>query len=123
MKCAAPVGSGNAFGLLLLDHALKRLAQVMREHSRVTDIAARYGGNEFGILLIDADYERSEQAAARIRNCLSLETVIPRLTVSIGVAVYPEDGLSAQDLLEIADRRLYQDKKSAAALLQAATAE
>ena len=95
----------------------------MREHSRVTDIAARYGGDEFGILLIDADYERSEQVAARIRHCLSLETVTPRLTVSIGVAVYPEDGLSAQDLLEIADRRLYQDKKSAAALLQAATAE
>ncbi len=132
--------SGHPFGLLLLDldalklindryghlagnRALKRLVRVMKDHSRATDIAARYGGDEFGILLIDADYARSEQVAARIRRCLSLEPDLPRLTVSIGVAVYPEDGRAAQELLEIADRRLYQDKKSSAVLLQAAVAE
>ena len=132
--------SGRPFGLLLLDldglkiindryghlvgnRALKQLACLMKDHSRATDIAARYGGDEFGLLLIDADYQRSEQVAARIRDCLSRESGSPRLTVSIGVSVYPEDGHTAQELLEIADRRLYQDKKASSALLQAVAAE
>ena len=99
--------TGHAFGLLLLDlyglkqindrlghlagnRALKRLAHVMKEHSRATDVAARYGGDEFGLLLIDADYGRSEQVASRIRERLYLESTSPRLSVSIGAAVYPE---------------------------------
>ena len=94
-----------------------------KDHSPATDLAARYGGDEFGILLIDADYERSEQVAARIRDCLSRDSDSPRLTVSIGVAVFPEDGPRAQELLEIADRRLYQNKKSASVQLQAAASE
>ena len=73
-------------------------------------------------LAIDADYQRS-QVATCIHDCLSLDSESPRLTVSIGVAVYPEDGRTAQELLEIADRRLYQDKKSSAILLHAAAAE
>lgn len=48
---------------------------------------------------------------------------LPRLTVSIGVAVYPGDGRSPQELLEIADRRLYQDKKSAGMPLRTVAAE
>lgn len=132
--------NGQPFGVLLLDldglklindrlghlagnRALKRLARAMKDHSRATDIAARYGGDEFGILLIDADYQMCEQVAGRIRDCLALETGPPRLTVSIGVAVYPADGRTAQDLLEIADRRLYREKKAAMERFQTAIAE
>ncbi len=67
------------------NHALKRLARFMKDHSRATGIATR------------------------IRDCLSLDSASPRLTVSIGVAVRPEDDRTARELLGIADRRRYQD--------------
>ena len=121
--------SHHAFGLLLLDlddlkgindrlghlagnRALRRLACIMQENCRVSDVAARYGGDEFAILLIDADAERVQQIAQRIANRLSEQPDEPRLSVSIGSANYPEDGQSPQDLLEVADRRLYRNKKA-----------
>jgi GGDEF domain-containing protein len=69
-------------GHLTGNHALKRLARFMKDHSRATGIATR------------------------IRDCLSLDSESPRLTVSTGVAVRPEDGRTARELLGIADRRL-----------------
>jgi diguanylate cyclase (GGDEF)-like protein/PAS domain S-box-containing protein len=121
--------SGQSFAVLLLDlddlktindrlghlagnQALKRLASVMKGHCRATEIAARFGGDEFAILLLDADGERARNVAERIRSCLRLQNEKPPLSVSIGLAVYPLDGSTATDLLEAADKRLYQDKKS-----------
>lgn len=121
--------TGQPFAILLLDlddlktindrlghlagnQALKRLARVMKEHCRVTEIAARFGGDEFAILLLDADGQRARNVAERIRGCLHLQNEQPPLSVSIGLAVYPLDGSTASDLLEAADKRLYQDKKS-----------
>jgi len=121
--------SHHAFGLLLLDlddlkgindrlghlagnRALRRLACIMQENCRISDVAARYGGDEFAILLIDTDAERVQQIAQRIANRLSEQPDEPRLSVSIGSAGYPEDGQSPQDLLEAADRRLYRNKKA-----------
>ena len=120
--------SGRGFGLLLLDldglkaindrlghlagnRALKRVSRVMKENSRGSDLAARYGGDEFGVLLIDADYQMIENVAQRVRGGLRQASDSPPLTVSIGAAVYPNDGKTTQELLELADRRLYQDKK------------
>jgi diguanylate cyclase (GGDEF)-like protein/PAS domain S-box-containing protein len=121
--------SQHSFGLLLLDlddlkgindrlghlagnRALRRLARVMKENCRASDVAARYGGDEFAILLIDADAERAQQIAQRVASRLIEQPDEPRLSVSIGSAVYPEDGQSPQDLLEAADRRLYRNKKA-----------
>jgi diguanylate cyclase (GGDEF)-like protein len=84
----------------------------MKEHCRGTEIPARYGGDEFAILLLDADGDRAQNVAARISSCLRLQTDSPPLSVSIGFSVHPADGLSASGLLEAADKRLYQSKKS-----------
>jgi diguanylate cyclase (GGDEF)-like protein len=84
----------------------------MKEHCRGTEIAARYGGDEFAILLLDADGERAQNAAERISSCLRVQTDSPALSVSIGFSLYPADGLSAPELVEAADKRLYQSKKS-----------
>jgi diguanylate cyclase (GGDEF)-like protein/PAS domain S-box-containing protein len=102
----------DRFGHLTGNRALNRLARVMKEHCRGTEIAARYGGDEFAILLLDADGVRAQNVAERIGSCLRLQTDSPALSVSIGFSVYPADGLSASELLETADKRLYQSKKT-----------
>ena len=106
-------GINDRFGHLAGNRALKRLARVMKEHCRETAVAARYGGDEFAVILLDSGSRMIEHVAKRIENCLRLQTDLPLLSVSIGCAVYPQDGLSAQDLLEVADKHLYRNKKAA----------
>ncbi len=102
----------DRFGHLTGNRALTRLARVMKDQCRATEIAARYGGDEFALILLNADGEREHYVTDRIRNALYLQTDSPALSVSIGLSVYPEDGNSAAELLEAADKRLYQNKKS-----------
>jgi diguanylate cyclase (GGDEF)-like protein/PAS domain S-box-containing protein len=120
--------SHRSFALLLLDlddlkavndhlghlagnRALNRLASVMKEHCRSTDLAARYGGDEFGLILIEADAGMAEHMAARIESCLGTDPEVPSISASIGMAMFPSDARSAQELLEVADRRLYKQKR------------
>jgi GGDEF domain-containing protein len=63
---------------------------------------------------LDANGERAQNVAERISSCLRQQTDSPLLSVSIGFSVYPNDGVSAPELLEAADKRLYQSKKSRA---------
>jgi len=120
--------SRHSFAILLLDldglkqindrsghlagnRALKRLANAMKQYCRSIDVPARYGGDEFALVLIDSDPAMAEQVALRIRGCLQRESEEPPLTVSIGMASYPSDGRTGQELLEAADQRLYKQKK------------
>lgn len=99
-------------GHLAGNRALQRLAAVMNEHCRSTDLAARYGGDEFAVILIDSDRGMAENVAQRIDLRLRSAPENPPITVSIGVGIYPDDGRSPAELIEAADRRLYQHKKS-----------
>ena len=102
----------DRLGHLAGNRALQRLAAVMKRHCRSTDLAARYGGDEFALLLIDANPGRIEKIAERFTRCLDNDRGDPHLSVSIGSSVYPNDGRTAQELLEAADQRLYGRKKS-----------
>lgn len=102
----------DRFGHLKGNDALKLLATVMKESCRVTDLPARYGGDEFAVLLIGADAKMAQAVAERIGRRLSEQSSDPKLTVSIGLAVYPDDGRMAHELLETADKLLYQQKRS-----------
>jgi diguanylate cyclase (GGDEF)-like protein/PAS domain S-box-containing protein len=103
----------DRYGHLAGNRALKRLSEVMKEQFRATDLAARYGGDEFAVLLVDGDPGMARQIASRIEQALGARREEPRLSVSIGISIFPDDGRSVQDLLEAADRELYQRKRGA----------
>jgi len=103
----------DKYGHLAGNRALKRLSEVIKEHSRATDLAARYGGDEFAVVLIDADPSMANRIAHRVERALRNGREQPLLSVSIGISVYPEDGRTAPELLEAADRQLYKRKKTA----------
>jgi diguanylate cyclase (GGDEF)-like protein len=101
----------DRLGHLRGNRALKRLAEVMKEQCRATDLAARYGGDEFAVLLIDSDQRMAQHVAQRIEARVREDGEEPPISVSIGMAVYPGSGRTAQDLLENADQELYGRKR------------
>jgi diguanylate cyclase (GGDEF)-like protein len=103
----------DKYGHLVGNRALKRLSEVIKEHSRATDLAARYGGDEFAVVLIDADPGMANRIAQRVQKALRDGREQPPLTVSIGMSASPEDGRTVPELLQAADRHLYKRKKAA----------
>jgi diguanylate cyclase (GGDEF)-like protein/PAS domain S-box-containing protein len=101
----------DLWGHLTGNRALKRLAAVIGEECRSTDVPARFGGDEFAVVLIDSDEGMAQHVAQRIQNRLRADQEQPALGVSIGMGIYPDDGRTAADLIEAADRLLYRRKK------------
>ena len=97
------------------NQVLKALAETLRRVVRRIDLVARCGGEEFAVLLPETTAERGEDVAARLRESIErLEHpgVGEAITVSIGVAAYPEDAGSASELVHAADQALYVSKNS-----------
>jgi len=101
----------DTHGHLTGNRALERLANVLRFSCRSVDTPARCGGDEFAIVLPEAGAKEAGVAGRRICECLANDHEEPRLSVSVGVGVYPEDGSTVEALLETADRRLYEMKR------------
>jgi diguanylate cyclase (GGDEF)-like protein len=98
-------------GHLAGSRALYRLAEVLRASCRSIDTAARFGGDEFGLILVETD-AAARAVAQRVCEDLAAQIEVPPLSASAGVAVYPQDGETADQLLQAADRGLYQMKGS-----------
>ena len=105
----------DRFGHLVGNRALCRVGECLRAVCRVTDTAARFGGDEFALILPETSETGARQLSQRIAARLAADDEPPRLSVSIGVAVYPRDGATAERLLSAADRELYQAKAAARA--------
>jgi diguanylate cyclase (GGDEF)-like protein len=95
------------FGHLTGSRALVRLGKILANHSRAIDTAARYGGDEFALVLPEAGLDVATRVVARVRERLAKEAEAPALSVSAGVAAFPEDGDTPEKLLGAADRALY----------------
>jgi len=90
------------------DEVLRRVADALRHEARAGDLVARYGGEEFVVAMPDADRDAAHAAAERIRRHVHGEGVV---TISGGIATFPEDGGDAETLIERADRALYKAKR------------
>lgn len=104
---------GHAIGDMLLQSIAKRLVNCVRG----ADTVSRQGGDEFVVLL--SEVERSEDAAITARRMLqtvaeahSIDQHELRVTTSIGLSVYPDDGLDAETLIKNADTAMYQAKEN-----------
>ncbi len=97
------------------DVVLRGVAQVVRDCVRKVDLAARYGGEEFAIVLEGTDREGARQLAERIRSEVERQQFQSQkgpfsCTISLGIAVYPDDGRDAKTLIDHADQSLYHAK-------------
>ena len=101
----------DSFGHLAGNRALCRLADIFRFSCRSIDTAARYGGDEFAIVLPETTANDASLVGHRIRERLANEHEEPKLSVSVGIAVYPEGGMTIDNLLHTADRDLYKMKQ------------
>lgn len=102
---------GHAAG----DAALDEIGRVMRELLRGIDTLGRWGGEEFVALLPESDPESAMLTAERIRRGVAMHRFEVdghgHVTVSVGVSVFPRDGVHRSELLEAADRAMYTAKR------------
>jgi diguanylate cyclase (GGDEF)-like protein/PAS domain S-box-containing protein len=97
------------------DLVLQALARLLQSDTRHEDIACRYGGEEFVLVLVGAPPPAAAQRAERWRLACEAQSVMYegwdlRTTISLGVAAYPQHGVTTDELLKAADRALYQAK-------------
>jgi diguanylate cyclase (GGDEF)-like protein len=100
------------------DVVLRGVAQVVRDCVRKVDLAARYGGEEFAIVLEGTDLAGARQLAERIRAEVQKQVFQSQaqgqapfsVTLSLGIAVYPDDGRDSKTLIANADQALYHAK-------------
>ena len=107
----------DTYGHAAGDEALRTVAQVIRRSVRRSDLVARYGGEEIVLIMPRTTLPNAAKRLEDIRAAIQREPVrLPRreldlnVTVSAGVASWPADGQNPEDLLHIADARLFQAK-------------
>jgi two-component system cell cycle response regulator len=106
----------DRFGHLVGSQTLRNLSRLLLQCVRQVDTLARYGGDEFTILLVDTPHDTALQIAERIRRTVA-DTAFEagdagalQLTISIGVATFPEHGDGRDSLLDAADKAMYRAK-------------
>jgi two-component system cell cycle response regulator len=107
----------DTYGHPVGDQVIKRVAAVLQQNVRKIDLVARYGGEEFCMVLEEAENEGAVQLAERIRQDMMAQQFQSEkgqfgVTLSLGVATFPEDGTDKATLIEHADQALYQAKHS-----------
>jgi diguanylate cyclase (GGDEF)-like protein len=113
---------GHLFG----SRALVEAAAVIRGSARETDVVARFGGDEFALVLPDTGGEGAYAVGERIRERIAAQKFLAgdglnlHLTVSVGVATLPDVAASAEELVQAADKAMYQVKDSGKNGIQAA---
>ncbi|MBV8219545.1 MAG: GGDEF domain-containing protein [Solirubrobacterales bacterium] len=101
-------------GHLVGDELIKTVAGLMKESARADDVVGRIGGDEFALLLGEQTAESAgpvfRRIGARVEEARAgMEISVP-WELTIGMASFPEDGTTLEELLEVSDRRLYEQR-------------
>ncbi len=113
----------DTYGHLVGSQTLEAIGGVIKKGLRAGDVAARFGGEEFAAFLLDADYAQGLVAAERVRSAVEEhefkatrqdypEVQTHHITISVGVAAFPDDATDPIHLVELADSALYRAKRS-----------
>lgn len=101
------------------DHAIKRVADILKRFSRKTDFVCRYGGEEFSVIMSRTGKNEAQIIAERLRseieNSFKHDETVPdklKLTISIGLAIFPFDSGDKNELIRKADLALYTAKRT-----------
>ncbi len=98
------------------DAVLRSMAGLFQQHFGGEDVVCRFGGEEFAIILLEASAKNAAMRVEQLRQTAKKfkvshkEQILDTVTFSIGIAAYPEDASSGEELLQIADACLYESK-------------
>lgn len=108
----------DTFGHPAGDVLLRAVARILKENIRKIDIAARYGGEEFALVLGETNKTAAGMVAEKMRRMVETSPFegLPahnngHITISLGIATFPLDATNPNDLIAMADQRLYQAKQ------------
>lgn len=109
----------DTYGHQAGDVILKIISNIVKESSREIDYVCRYGGEEFSVILTQIDKEQALAIAERIRQKVNEYVFFPtkdgeslKMSISIGLATFPDDAKNQQDLIALADKAMYSAKFS-----------
>jgi diguanylate cyclase (GGDEF)-like protein len=105
----------DEFGHLLGDEVLRQVSSLFHQQLRKMDVVCRYGGEEFAILLIQTNAQHAMGVAEKLRRMVESWQFpgVPRMvTISAGVAAFPEHGASRDEIVRAADTALYAAKQA-----------
>ncbi len=100
----------DSYGHQTGDGVIEYLADRIKLSIRRSDIAARYGGDEFTIILRGTEKMVAKTIAERLRLFVAEGNSPVKVTISIGIAEYPSDSLTSNDIISVADKALYMAK-------------
>ncbi|RBH42425.1 sensor domain-containing diguanylate cyclase, partial [Pseudomonas sp. MWU13-2860] len=107
----------DTYGHVAGDRVLQLIAARIQEVVRDEDTVARIGGDEFVILMEDVESNReADKVASRLQQAIQRPYQVEQHRISVGVSIgtayYPEDGLLIDELLAVADRKMYGNKQA-----------
>lgn len=107
----------DKYGHLVGDAILREVSKTVKDTIRQIDFVGRYGGEELSVILVETDKEQARFAAERLRRAIEEKNIKVydeelKVTVSIGIATFSDDGATCEAIIEAADKALYQAKEA-----------
>lgn len=110
-------GFNDNYGHLAGDAILREITKIIKENIRQIDFMGRYGGEELSIILVETEKDKARIVCERIRQAVEARRIKVydeelKVTISIGIAAFPDDGDETLALIEKADHALYKAKQT-----------